>query len=258
METPREYYTYAYLREDRTPYYIGKGNGRRLYIKHNKEIRPPKDKSRIIYLKQNLLEEDAFKHEIYMIDVFGRKDLGTGILRNRTNGGEGVSGLVTSEETRRKRSERMRGENNPHYGKRGQNSLNYGKSPSDETRRKISEKNTGVNSANYGKRGKNSFNYGKSPSEETRRKQSEVKKGKNNPNYGKSHSEEAKRKMSEKKKGIIRSEKSRKKQGETIKGENNHSYGKKWWNDNKGNSKRSVECPGDGWISGRGKIKNKD
>ena len=35
-----------------------------------------KDKSRIIFLKQNLTEEEAFKHEIYMIAVFGRKDLG--------------------------------------------------------------------------------------------------------------------------------------------------------------------------------------
>ena len=80
------YYTYAYLREDRTPYYIGKGTGKRIYSK-NKTIKPPKDKSRIIYLKQNLTEAEAFRHEIYMIDVFGRKDLGTGILHNLTDGG---------------------------------------------------------------------------------------------------------------------------------------------------------------------------
>ena len=81
------YYTYAYLREDKTPYYIGKGKGNREYKRSRNDIRPPKDKSRILYLKQNLTEEEAFKHEIYMIAVFGRKDLGTGILRNRTDGG---------------------------------------------------------------------------------------------------------------------------------------------------------------------------
>ena len=92
------YYTYAYLREDRTPYYIGKGKGDRAYKKERREFKPPKDKSRIIFLKQNLTEEEAFKHEIYMIAVFGRKDLGTGILRNRTDGGEGVSNQGTPEQ----------------------------------------------------------------------------------------------------------------------------------------------------------------
>lgn len=91
------YYTYAYLREDRTPYYIGKGKGYRAYYKRKSEVKPPKDKSRIIFLKQNLIEEEAFKHEIYMIAVFGRKDLGTGILYNRTDGGDGISGLVRTE-----------------------------------------------------------------------------------------------------------------------------------------------------------------
>ena len=93
------YYTYAYLREDRTPYYIGKGTGNRIYStwRINK---PPKDKSRIIFLKQNLTEQEAFKHEIYMIAVFGRIDLGTGILHNRTDGGEGVSGYIFTETQR--------------------------------------------------------------------------------------------------------------------------------------------------------------
>ena len=97
-----QYYTYAYLREDRTPYYIGKGKGNRVYWRSKKDIKPPKDKSRIIFLKQNLTEQEAFKHEIYMIAVFGRKDLGTGILRNRSNGGEGPSGAIRSEEHKAK------------------------------------------------------------------------------------------------------------------------------------------------------------
>ena len=100
-----DFYTYAYLRTDRTPYYIGKGKDDRCFIKGKKEsINLPKDKSRIIFLKQNLTEQEAFKHERYMIGVFGRKDNGTGILRNLTNGGEGASGTIRSEETRKKMS----------------------------------------------------------------------------------------------------------------------------------------------------------
>ncbi len=110
-----DYYTYAFLREDKTPYYIGKGRGKRINSK-NRAIKPPKDKSRIIFLKKNLTEAEAFKHEVYMIFVLGRKDLGTGILRNRTDGGEGASGAVQSEETKKKLSEANSGENNPMYG----------------------------------------------------------------------------------------------------------------------------------------------
>jgi hypothetical protein len=102
MVNPNRFYTYAYLREDRTPYYIGKGKGNRAYRKYKGEIKLPKDKSRIIFLKQNITEEEAFKHEIYMIAVFGRKDLGTGILRNKTDGGEGSSGWKMPNETKQK------------------------------------------------------------------------------------------------------------------------------------------------------------
>jgi hypothetical protein len=84
------YYTYAYLREDGTPYYIGKGKNHRLYDKRH-TVGVPK-KERVLILKNNLTEEEAFRHEVYMISILGRKDLGTGILRNKTNGGEGTSG----------------------------------------------------------------------------------------------------------------------------------------------------------------------
>lgn len=100
------------MREDRTPYYIGKGSGNRAYKRTKKCIKPPKDKSRIIFLKQNLTEEEAFKHEKYMIAVFGRKDLGTGILYNRTDGGDNPpswSGKTHSLETRKKLSKINKG-----------------------------------------------------------------------------------------------------------------------------------------------------
>ena len=93
-----EYYTYAYLREDGTPYYIGKGKGNRAYVKHWRSkskggyFTPP-EKDKILILKNNLTEEEAYKHEIYMISILGRKDLGTGILRNMSDGGKGGKGV---------------------------------------------------------------------------------------------------------------------------------------------------------------------
>ena len=102
------YYTYAYLREDGTPYYIGKGKAGRINnTLHN--IHLPVKEERRIFLKKNLTDEQARKHEIYMIAVLGRKDLGTGILRNMTDGGEGCAGRVLSEETKKKLSDSHKG-----------------------------------------------------------------------------------------------------------------------------------------------------
>jgi len=50
-------------------------------------------------------EDDAFEAEKFLISFYGRQDLGTGILRNRTDGGEGISGLVFTEEHRRRISD---------------------------------------------------------------------------------------------------------------------------------------------------------
>ena len=91
------FYVYQYLREDGTPYYIGKGSGRR-HLSRNRVVSPPTDKSRIQIIKDNLNEADAFTLETQLIIQYGRKDIGTGILRNKTNGGEGASGAKRTEE----------------------------------------------------------------------------------------------------------------------------------------------------------------
>ena len=210
-----DYYTYAYLREDRTPYYIGKGKGNRIYKKSKNDIKPPKNKLKIIFLKQKLTEEEAFKHEIYMISVFGRKDLDTGILRNKTNGGEGSSGAIRSDEYRKKLSESRKGTKltEEHKNKIGKsmlgNAWNVGRKHSDEMRRKVSEANK-----------RRQYIKGRKVSEETKKKQSESHKGK-------TPTEETRKKLRESK------------------------LGRKWWNDGCGNSALVEKCPGDGWVSGR-------
>jgi len=95
---PPGFYVYLYLREDGTPYYAGKGIGKRAWAHSKKEIQPPADKSRIVFPAWNLLEIGAFILERKFISWYGRVDLGNGILRNKTDGGDGAAGYVFTEQ----------------------------------------------------------------------------------------------------------------------------------------------------------------
>jgi group I intron endonuclease len=182
---PRRFYVYAYLRSKDSergvkysPYYIGKGCGDRAFEKYGRTVPAPVDNSYIVFVEEGLTEIEAFSLEIYCIQSYGRIDLGNGILRNRTDGGEGTSGLVVSEETRRKLSDMRRGENHPSWGKRGELSPRWGKPRSEETKRKMSE----------ARQGEKHPLWGKKHSDESRRKMSEAR-------TGKIFSEETKRNM---------------------------------------------------------------
>ena len=85
-----------WLRYDGTPYYVGKGHDNRAIRKGS-----PQDLTRTL-IQEHKSEADAFEAEKFLIGFYGRIDLGTGCLRNRTDGGDGVSGYRHTEETRRK------------------------------------------------------------------------------------------------------------------------------------------------------------
>ena len=173
------YYIYSYLREDLSPYYIGKGKDQRAYSKGRNEVRPPRDKSRVQIIKTNLTEQEAFELEKLYILMFGRIDNETGILRNRTDGGDGPSGRVDSEETRRKKSIAL-----------------TGRKVSKETGERISKalKAKNIKHSEEYKRILSEKLKGRKCSEEHIRKVRESK-------IGFRHTEEAKRKMSESHKG---------------------------------------------------------
>lgn len=95
------YYVYAYISKRDRPYYIGKGCKTRAYRPHG-YVSVPKDKSRIMFLKENMSEADAFELEKLLIKYFGRRDCKTGILFNMTDGGDGPSGSKRNVENYRK------------------------------------------------------------------------------------------------------------------------------------------------------------
>jgi len=153
------FYVYQYLREDGTPYYIGKGKDRRAWDKHP-NIRLPKNKSNIIIISDNLTESQAFDLEKELIAKYGRKNNNTGILRNKTDGGEGVSGKIVTKEMRQHLS-----------------ILNKGKTISLETREKLRIANIGKKLSKEHVEIIKQVNTGKILTDETKQKMSASKKG---------------------------------------------------------------------------------
>lgn len=98
---PSGYYVYAYVRSQDsvtakkgTPYYIGKGKGKRA-IGRDHSVMVPRNLENVIILYSNLDEYTAYDIEARLIRWFGLKIDKTGILGNRRLGGAGGIGGTT-------------------------------------------------------------------------------------------------------------------------------------------------------------------
>ena len=183
----REFYVYEHIRLDNmTCFYVGKGKGNRIYKpnrnNHHDNI-CNKYGYKAVIIKDNLTEDEAFELERerieyyvftlgYGIDIEGYENRENNkFLTNMTFGGEGVSGIKHSEETKRKISEALKGENNPMHGKKGMYHL------SEEAKLKLSEAHKGKKLSEEHKLKISKARKGTKRSEETKRKMSEAMKG---------------------------------------------------------------------------------
>jgi len=163
-----KYYIYFHINPLKNEiFYVGKGKDNRAFIKTGRSRYWNNIVKKYGYIiditDENLTEEEAFEKEVFYINRIGRKSLGLGPLINMTDGGEGCSGLIFTDELRLKKSKSMMGKNT---GKL-----------SEEHKEKMSK----------AKKGKTSPNKGKTFSEDHKRKMSESKMGKPSPNKGKKY-----------------------------------------------------------------------
>lgn len=183
------FYVYAYIRSKDsttakagTPYYIGKGQGKRAYVKHN-NVHTPKNKTFIILIEQNLTEVGALALERRLITWHGKKT-SCGILHNKSDGGEstlGMRGYKRSKASIEKQIKSCTGLKrnettckNISNSKIGDKNPNYGKKNSAESNRKNSESN----------KGKHFYWLGKTMTEESNLKRSAALSGANSPLFG--------------------------------------------------------------------------
>lgn len=195
-------------------FYVGKGAGKRHLdlaarnAHHTNIVAKYGAKNILIGKLECSREQIAFDLEIGLIKCLRRNGVK---LANMTNGGEGSTGYIPSEEAKRKASKALAGiVRAPEFGAKISASK-MGHSVSQETRDKISKTKVGQPGHNKGKtmsaeqKLKLSIcNLGKKHSDATKLKMSDSRKGKSN--YwlsGTKHSEERKIKISNKLKGRV-------------------------------------------------------
>ena len=136
----KKYVIYRHLKPNGEVFYIGIGSEKRAYQKNPRSDFWKRVVSihgyEVQILKSDLTWEDACELEILLISWYGRRNLNTGTLVNMTEGGDGSVGYSPSEESRRSRSEKMKGVPKSEKARKNMNKSKIGKSISEEHRLK--------------------------------------------------------------------------------------------------------------------------
>lgn len=104
-----DFYVYIHRKQSNGEvFYIGKGKNRRAWAMSGRTEywhRVAKKHGLVVEVVLDGLQEwYAFELETDLIALYGRKDLGNGCLVNMSDGGEGASGVIATDETRAKMS----------------------------------------------------------------------------------------------------------------------------------------------------------
>ena len=113
------FYTYAHYKPDNSVFYIGKGQGRRAFDKVSrskkwKAVVAQEDDHKVEILATWPTEQEAFEHEIFLIDCFKQMDAS---LVNVSKGGYGASGYRHTAEYLEHMKSIMSGSGNAFFGK---------------------------------------------------------------------------------------------------------------------------------------------
>jgi len=141
-------YKYEKYKFNYEPIYVGKGKDSRIFDFKRRNVLLKRKLNKCfepVYLifKDNMTEDKAFIEEKKLIATIGRLDLKRGPLCNLIDGGEGVSGIIWTEDHRRNLGKTNKGDRFDKY-KKEKGSWNKGltKENSDGVRR-IAESRTG-------------------------------------------------------------------------------------------------------------------
>jgi hypothetical protein len=147
----KKFYTYAHYKADtKEVFYIGKGTGQRRFQKTNRNTHwhntVKKHGYTIELLAEFDVEQEALDHEVFLIWCF--RDMGYKLV-NKTDGGEGTSGMKHTDEAKAKMSAVHKGK--PRLDLRGKKLSDEqkaklslalkGRIVSEETRKKLSDNN---------------------------------------------------------------------------------------------------------------------